>query len=124
MIEQNVAIICACLPMCRMPLALVLPSVFASKLGGSGSSSHPYGSTDDTSRHRAGDNGGTTDWKPYVGPRKVEGFSRSAAMRADGASEEYILDPVSGSDSLRDGVVIRKTMHYDITYESDPGGKV
>jgi hypothetical protein len=114
MIEENVAIICACLPMCRMPLAFVFPSIFASKLG----NSHPYASTDH-SRDQP-----SNTWKPYVGPRKAEGFSRSAAMRTDGASEEYILDPVSGNDSSKESPAIRKTMHYNITYESDPAAKV
>ncbi|KAK7420458.1 hypothetical protein QQZ08_010372 [Neonectria magnoliae] len=115
MIEENVAIICACLPMCRMPLAFLFPAVFASKAA----SSYDYGPSE---RSRDQPN----SWKPYTGRRKVEGFSQSMAVHAtDAASEEYILDPVYSNGQLiasTDSTTIRKTTEYGVTYE-DPENK-
>ncbi|KAJ3534469.1 hypothetical protein NM208_g7528 [Fusarium decemcellulare] len=66
-IEENVAIICACLPMCRMPLAILFPSLFA---GSKTSRSDDYDfinrSPDPSAR-----------WNPYAGPRKAETFAQS-----------------------------------------------
>ncbi|VBB71324.1 Putative protein of unknown function [Podospora comata] len=41
MIEQNLAIICACLPVCRLPLSYILPSYFSTSTPPSSSSSIP-----------------------------------------------------------------------------------
>ncbi|KAK0732395.1 hypothetical protein B0T21DRAFT_393906 [Apiosordaria backusii] len=41
MIEQNLAIICACLPVCRLPLSYILPSYFSTSTSPSSSSSIP-----------------------------------------------------------------------------------
>ncbi|KAK0668217.1 hypothetical protein QBC41DRAFT_347410 [Cercophora samala] len=40
-IEQNLAIICACLPVCRLPLSYILPSYFSTSTSPSSSSSMP-----------------------------------------------------------------------------------
>ncbi|KAM0437788.1 hypothetical protein ACHAPT_002153 [Fusarium lateritium] len=105
MIEENVAIICACLPMCRMPLTLFFPSWFA---GIKASSSEDYALSD-----RSGD-----VWKPYVGPRHAQGFNQSEVLRTDGASEEYILDSVKGNAAPGDVGIVCKTT-YGVTYETD-----
>ncbi|KAF7545136.1 hypothetical protein G7Z17_g9410 [Cylindrodendrum hubeiense] len=63
MVEENVAIICACLPMCRMPLAFLFPAVFASKAA----TSHNHGSTE---RSRDPIN----NWKPYAGRERTMVF--------------------------------------------------
>src|SRR5690348_7998534 len=108
MIEENMAIICACLPMCRMLLAILFPAWFA---GSKASSSEDYVLSD-----RSGDQPGA--WRPYVGPRHAEGFNQSEVLRTDGASEEYILDSLKGNDAPSEIGIVRKTT-YGVTYETD-----
>ncbi|RFU71915.1 integral membrane [Trichoderma arundinaceum] len=125
-IEENVAIICACLPMCRIVLAFIFPKIFggnttkgstgASGLsGGMGSESqNKYGYARSTSPSRR------QSWKPYSGPGG-DGISRStAAHQSDDTSEEFILTSVQrhGSTDDQDGA-IRKTTKYEISYESE-----
>ncbi|KAI3586558.1 hypothetical protein IWW34DRAFT_889716 [Fusarium oxysporum f. sp. albedinis] len=80
-IEQNLAIICTCLPMCRIPIAIILSSCFSS----SKKSSHSVSQRIDGSR------GQTGAGNPYVRPRSVQGLTRSVVLPNDEASEEVIL---------------------------------
>ncbi|KAJ4126887.1 hypothetical protein NW765_002676 [Fusarium oxysporum] len=80
-IEQNLAIICTCLPMCRIPIAIILPSCFST----SKKSSHSVSQRIDGSR------GQTGAGNPYVRPRSVQGLTRSVVLPNDEASEEVIL---------------------------------
>ncbi|QKD47566.1 uncharacterized protein FOBCDRAFT_314164 [Fusarium oxysporum Fo47] len=80
-IEQNLAIICTCLPMCRIPIAIILPSCFST----SKKSSHSVSQRIDGSR------GQTGAGNPYVRPRSVQGLTRSVVLPTDEASEEVIL---------------------------------
>lgn len=120
MIEQNVAIICACLPMCRMPLSWLFPAVF----GGTAKSSpskYSYGSGE----HRQIDSQNQgSPWQPYNGPSK-SGVNHSVVQHSDGASEEYILTSVpqrQQKEELNPGADlknIRKTTDFHISYERD-----
>lgn len=139
-IEENVAIICACLPMCRKPLFYLFPSLSSSHKG---SASSGYVSNSSNPQHSL-KSGGTfkhagtsrSDWSPYtenaesankldLDPRRVA--MRTQVMRAgnDDSSEEYILSPVgrrggpTTDGSEEDGTVIRKIMAYEVTYDND-----
>ncbi|KAF5012230.1 hypothetical protein FDECE_1689 [Fusarium decemcellulare] len=114
MIEENVAIICACLPMCRMPLAILFPSLFVgSKTSRSDNYDFINRSPDPSAR-----------WNPYAGPRKAETFAQSVMSPPDGASEEHILDSLNrastSTETAGDGDIVRKTTVYGATYESGP----
>ncbi|KAH0491322.1 hypothetical protein TgHK011_002759 [Trichoderma gracile] len=120
-IEENVAIICACLPMCRMVLAFLFPKIFGGNtskgstgasggLGSEGRNKYGYARSQSPSRHQG--------WKPYSGPGG-DGVSRStAAHQNDDTSEEFILTTVQrhGSTDDPDGA-IRKTTKYEVSYE-------
>lgn len=119
MIEENVAIICACLPMCRMLLAWVFPSVFdVSKASSSSSSSSPSSYGSGASRPKP------YEWQPFSGSPKSEGFTHSTVQRGEGTSEEYILDSLHGDAALGKPTLeigsIRKTTEYEISYENEP----
>ncbi|UKZ79582.1 hypothetical protein TrVFT333_007340 [Trichoderma virens FT-333] len=122
-IEENVAIICACLPMCRIVLAFLFPKIFGGNTtkgstgasGGLGSENHhnKYGYARSQSPTRR------QSWKPYSGPGG-DGVSRStAAHQSDDTSEEFILTTVQrhGSTDDNDGA-IRKTTKYEVSYEN------
>lgn len=118
MIEENVAIICACLPMCRMVLALIFPKTFsnASSAAAGDSSGPTY--TFGQGRSSQSQN---SDWKPYSGPPQTGGLNRSVVQHSDDTSEEFILTSVP-SVGPRDDMdhSIRKTTQYEISYERDP----
>src|SRR5687767_448067 len=120
MIEQNVAIICACLPMCRMPLSWLFPSVFGG-ITKSSPSKYTYGSGD----HRQIESQSQSSaWQPYHGPSK-SGANHSVVQHSDGASEEYILTSVpqgarkDEQDLGDEGSNIRKTTKFQISYERE-----
>lgn len=118
MIEENVAIICACLPMCRMVLAWIFPNVFGTTVPSSGAKDDSKESGDPTitiGQRRTRSAGG--QWQPYSGPPKAEGINHSVVQHPDGASEEFMLNSMEncGNDS-GDGA-IRKTTHYEVSYE-------
>ncbi|KAG7138076.1 hypothetical protein HYQ45_004728 [Verticillium longisporum] len=135
MIEQNVAIICACLPMCRLPLAFLFPSTFGStsrqrssyKYGGS-NNSHNAARSNKTSNNMSSSQHSSSHsaWQPYGGPAKTGGANRSIVHHSDDMSEEYILTSVKrqGSEDEGDGDgdagAIRKTTRYEISYEREP----
>ncbi|ATY59164.1 hypothetical protein A9K55_002884 [Cordyceps militaris] len=120
MIEMNVAIICACLPMCRMVLGWMLPGLFGSTTV---PSTHKYpppsGSFDPTMtighRRLRSRNG---EWAPYTGPSEIAGISHSSVHHHDESSEEYILSPYQKVHIPEDaGGNIRKTTQYEVSYE-------
>ncbi|KAK2056604.1 integral membrane protein [Colletotrichum caudatum] len=99
LVEDNLAIICACLPMCRLPLTYIFPSYFPSKKGSSAGSykisSAPQ--TNDSAFTYASTN--RDDWHPY--PEREERnrihmtsvqvkVAAKAGVRS-GTSEECIL---------------------------------
>ena len=118
MIEENIAIICACLPMCRLPLSIILPSVFGTDH--SKQSTFPQRSTEGSASNHSG-------WRPYSGPSKTEGINRSIVHHSDETSEEFILGTVQRHDirgkSDSDPKAIRKTTGYDVSYERELYGK-
>ncbi|KAL9941172.1 hypothetical protein D7B24_009033 [Verticillium nonalfalfae] len=132
MIEQNVAIICACLPMCRLPLAFLFPSTFGSssrqrssyKYGGSNNSNNAARSNN-TNNNMSSSQHSHSAWQPYGGPAKTGGANRSIVHHSDEMSEEYILTSVKrqGSedegDAEGDAGAIRKTTRYEISYERE-----
>ncbi|KAG5785334.1 hypothetical protein H9Q73_001014 [Fusarium xylarioides] len=113
-IEQNLAIICTCLPMCRIPIAIILPPRFPN----SKKSSHSVSQRIDGSRVQTG------AWNPYVGPRSAQGLTRSVVLPNDEASEEVILGSLERTDTpstlASAAGVIRKTVEYGVTYEINP----
>lgn len=125
MIEQNVAIICACLPMCRKPLVLLFPSAFASASWFTDASvSHKYKSSRQSQTNNSSSgcgsgsgSGGDSGWRPYDGPKRCERISSIVGRHHDSESEEYILSsmPVK-EDTNSDSGAIRKTMRCDVTY--------
>lgn len=116
------AIICACLPMCRLPLTYLFPTVFGSQQGSTTGSSSGKRSNNSTFVH-AGT--GRNEWSPYQGREEKRG-RHSATVQGrsrlgDDASEEYILGPVGerggASVDLENGNAIRKTMAFQMTSE-------
>ncbi|WZH39864.1 Integral membrane protein [Fusarium acuminatum] len=96
-IEQNLAIICTCLPMCRIPLATLFPPWFSTSIITTPSAS------------RFNDRPGSQPrvWNPYVGPKSVQGLTQSVVLPND----ESMASDVG---------VIRKTVEYGVTYETNP----
>lgn len=129
MIEENVAIICACLPMCRIVLAWIFPKAFSSPStaasGGDASTGPAY--TIGSAPKRLSRSQSDDDWHPYSGPNKREGHNQSMARHhpEDSNSEEFILQSVNKPTAAfeMDGA-IRKTTHYEISYERDSYNKV
>ncbi|UKZ66655.1 uncharacterized protein TrAtP1_007826 [Trichoderma atroviride] len=124
-IEENVAIICACLPMCRIVLAFLFPQTFGTNIPSKGSTG-ASGALGSESRNKYGYERSTSpsrrqSWKPYTGPGG-DNITRSvAAHQSDDTSEEFILTSVQrhGSSDDQDGA-IRKTTKYEVSYETGP----
>ncbi|KND89528.1 hypothetical protein TOPH_05903 [Tolypocladium ophioglossoides CBS 100239] len=118
MIEENVAIICACLPMCRMVLAWIFPKTFSNASSAARANSNGPTYTYGQGRSSQSQN---NDWKPYSGPSQTGGLNRSVVQHSDDTSEEFILTNVP-STGPRDDMdhTIRKTTQYEISYERDP----
>ncbi|XWW99723.1 hypothetical protein V2A60_007735 [Cordyceps javanica] len=120
MIEMNVALICACLPMCRMVLAWMLPGLFGSMtIASTPKNPHSSGSSNPTMtighRRLRSLNG---QWAPYTGPSKAEG--RSSVHHHEESSEEFILAPYQRVYIQEDlNGIIRKTTQYEVYYEGD-----
>ncbi|KAH6687000.1 integral membrane protein [Verticillium dahliae] len=122
MIEIHVAIICACLPMCRLPLAYLFPSVLGttaktSPSNATSASEQPQGAPDvplEPMPTRGGD------------LEKGDGKPAAFVRAARGDSEEYILRPLTGQgrgedeEEHREGRPesgIRKTMWFEMRSE-------
>ncbi|KAI9048467.1 hypothetical protein LZ554_007302 [Drepanopeziza brunnea f. sp. 'monogermtubi'] len=131
MIEPNVAIICACLPMCRLPLTLLFPSIFPSKCPSASSCSHSSGPR--TSRRGVYGHAGTAknEWAPTRSgagsdTRGINLTSvQSPRMRGrsgDDASDESIFSKEAdggggGAEATGTGTGIHKVTDYTVTYE-------
>ena len=119
---MNVAIICACLPMCRMVLAWILPGLFGSMTGSStAKNAQSSGSSDPTMtighRRLRSLNG---EWAPYTRPGKAEGMSHSFVHHHEQTSEDFILAPYQKAYLQEDSDgVIRKTTQYEVYYEHE-----
>ncbi|OAA81757.1 hypothetical protein LEL_01302 [Akanthomyces lecanii RCEF 1005] len=122
MIEMNVAIICACLPMCRMVLAWILPGLFGSMtVSSTAKNAQSSGSSDPTitigHRRLRSLNG---EWAPYTRPSKAEGMSHSSVHHHEQTSEDFILAPYQKAYLQEDSDgVIRKTTQYEVYYEHE-----
>ncbi|RGP66508.1 integral membrane [Fusarium longipes] len=116
-IEQNLAIICTCLPMCRLPIATRFP-LWASETE---SSVPDVSQPADPSKHQ------TRRWSPYTGPRNVQGITRSIVITNDETSDEVTLDPVERTFTMStmssDIGAIRKIVEYQVTFETTPEAK-
>ncbi|ORY55910.1 uncharacterized protein BCR38DRAFT_461870 [Pseudomassariella vexata] len=137
-IEDNLAIVCACLPMCRLPLAYLFPSLFGTKHV-SACTGYSYDSEQQATGGRRKTNNrrinstkhfiyagaSHNNWSPYEGPddkRAVWLMSKHAGMRStpigdDERSEDYILMPETemartstNEELVRGGLAVRKTM--------------
>jgi hypothetical protein len=121
--------------MCRLPLALLFPSVFGNATTRKQSSNqYQYGSND--ARHVTSldrQNTGSINWEVYGGPPKAGGKNQSIVHHSAETSEEYILSSVVQHQQQREASkegfetemrAIRKTTQYAISYERDPEGKV
>ncbi|KAK2137060.1 hypothetical protein NOF04DRAFT_1351777 [Fusarium oxysporum II5] len=71
-----------------------------------------------------GSRGQTGAGNPYVRPRSVQGLTRSVVLPNDEASEEVILGSLERTDTpstlASAAGVIRKTVEYGVTYETNP----
>ncbi|KFY94189.1 hypothetical protein V500_03379 [Pseudogymnoascus sp. VKM F-4518 (FW-2643)] len=109
-VEENVGIICACLPSCRPILSMLLPTIFPSNAG-----SGPYESTSGQPRSNTFKNAdsGKNSWTPSRGDKEAMGINLTT-VKAHGlkgsTSEESIL---RRHDELRndsDGNGIHKSL--------------
>ncbi|UZP33410.1 hypothetical protein NXS19_001226 [Fusarium pseudograminearum] len=111
-IEQNLAIICTCLPMCRLPIATRFPLWVSESELTAPDVSQPA----DPSKRQ------TRRWSPYTGPRNVQGITRSIVITSDEMSDELTLDPVERTFTMStlssDIGAIRKIVEYEITFET------
>lgn len=114
MVEENIAIICACLPMCRMVLAWIFPRLFANHpVSADKNDSESTGPTITIGQRRTRSKGG--QWQPYTGPATSEGINRSIIQHPD-ASQEHILG-YPGSPKVDNDNSIIKTTQYEVSYE-------
>ncbi|KAI1138440.1 integral membrane protein [Hypoxylon sp. FL0543] len=120
-IEENVAIICACLPMCKGPLNWLFPSIFASTSRRASSAYRP-------SQHTANSN--RNYWAPIRGDsEKLSTRVTSIQGRKPSAyndSEVYMLEVTTSADrcsDVEDVRGIRKVIEYDITVHTSGGSK-
>ncbi|KAL0932629.1 uncharacterized protein CTRU02_211592 [Colletotrichum truncatum] len=131
-IEDNLAIVCACLPMCRLPLTYLFPNFFASKkgstIGSTGFSSAPR--TNNSNFVHAGTS--RNDWHPYQGREEkttihLTSVQANKSKIGDDTSEEYILSPANEtgqnarnpSEDIEDRRAIRKTTAFHMTYDEE-----
>lgn len=123
-IEENVAIICACLPMCKGPLNRLFPSIFASgskRASGVSGGYNPSQPSDNSSRQWAPMRGDNTMLSTRVtsvqSPRAIGRYSNS---------QEYMLDDtnsITRMSDVEDVRGIRKVIHYEITVQTSGGSK-
>jgi hypothetical protein len=111
-IEPNIAIICACLPMCRVPLARLFPKLFPGS-DASRSATNPFTHTG-TSKN---------DWTPsQVGRKDRKQATASIVASRDSGSEEFILNDRNGTylESVTGSKpAIQKTTHISVKYDDD-----
>ncbi|KFY33316.1 hypothetical protein V494_07729 [Pseudogymnoascus sp. VKM F-4513 (FW-928)] len=114
-VEENVGIICACLPSCRPILSMLFPSVFPSNPG-----SGAYGSTSGHPRSNTFKNSDSakSGWTPSRGDRDAMGINLTT-VQAHGlkgsTSEESILRRHDELKSDGDGNGIHKVTEYYVS---------
>ncbi|TEA18761.1 Satratoxin biosynthesis SC1 cluster protein 4 [Colletotrichum sidae] len=132
LIEDNLAIICACLPMCRLPLTYIFPTFFGTKQG-STAGSYSFASSQRTNTSNFVHAGtGRNDWHPYQGREEKKGTNLTSVHAnkprlGDDTSEEFILSPVKDSRSyVRDPSqdaeeprAIRKTTAFHMSFDEE-----
>ncbi len=109
-IEPHVAIVCACLPMCRLPLAKVFPRLF------------PTMSTPHPSNTGAFMHAGTSknDWTPSQTGDKPTRNQTTSVMAGPDGSEEFILNDLEPSYTPpKQDSGIHKTTHISVKYDDD-----
>ncbi|KAL2071836.1 hypothetical protein VTL71DRAFT_13071 [Oculimacula yallundae] len=119
MIEPNVGIICACLPMCRLPLTLIFPNVFPPKIIDTTSYASGPRSNNGTYGHA-----GTAknEWVPSRGGGNEErAINLTSVSRGTGDdnSEEFIMHDKETTVGIADARGIHKVTDYMVTYEDD-----
>lgn len=90
MIEPNVGIICACLPMCRLLLTILFPSIFPAKtISGTSYASSPRSNNGTYGYVGTGKN----EWVPRGGGNDERGINLTSVSRglSDDTSEELII---------------------------------
>jgi len=113
-IEPNIAIICACLPLFRMPLARLFPKLFPG--------TEPSRSAGNIPFSYAGQS--KNDWTPsQVGHHQDIKQQASVVAGPDSGSEEFILHERNGtyvqSANGTPKNAIQKTTHISVKYDDD-----
>jgi hypothetical protein len=107
-LEPNIAIICACLPMCRMPLQRLFPKLFPG--------TEPTRPSKNTFTHAGS---GKNDWTPSSQLERSRTGSALASVSAGGkaGSEEYILqDRPTYPEREERRTGIQKTTQFTVRY--------
>ncbi|KOS16843.1 hypothetical protein ESCO_004731 [Escovopsis weberi] len=127
MVEENIAIICACLPMCRIVLALILPSMFGSETQAQSNAKSNFLSAgfQNSTASYVRPTSPASEWKADgTMPKRAHLVSASRVKNeaSDSTSEEYILGPVQkqGVGEERDGAIL-KTVKYEVSYDGKEG---
>jgi hypothetical protein len=112
-IESNIAIVCACLPACRLLLSAIFPHLFTSantdtRIGGN-SSSFAHAGT------------GKNDWTPPSKSNDI--YLASVHAVGDNDSEQFILQKGDPSTTDRSGDAgesgIQKVTQFTVKYSRD-----
>ncbi|RDW56811.1 hypothetical protein BP5796_12878 [Coleophoma crateriformis] len=115
-VEENVGIICACLPMCKHILSVLMPTIFPPSARSDASNTH---SSKGTFVH-AGT--GKNEWIPSRGGGRDELAIHLTSVKAndmndiDNTSEEYILPTRRAPDNKRNRE-IHRAVDFEIRYE-------
>lgn len=149
-IEDNTAIICACLPMCKRLLSALIPCLsFEGHHNLKNQPPHPpSGRSGQRSGDRSGDRSGErpdegSGWKNHrwtyffdghaskdhkalmLDPRRA--FSHSQVKTGSSQSEEYIMTPMPDArrsetpgSHAEEGGAIRKVTRYEVAYDDAP----
>ncbi|KAG0648755.1 hypothetical protein D0Z07_4764 [Hyphodiscus hymeniophilus] len=114
-VEENVGIICACLPMCKYVLTFLFPSIFPQRSTPSPYPSYPRS----TNRAFAHSSTGKNEWIPSRGGGREELSINLTTVKAtglnDNTSEEYML-PTAQESGKQERKTIHKAVDYEVTY--------
>lgn len=129
-IEDNTAIICACLPMCKRALAALFPWLsFEAHRNVSKGLSYQTGSSPSRSRWTQFFDGSATKALSalVLDPRQVS--TQSQVYTGSSPSEEFIMSPVhhgNRAESLgsEERGAIRKVTRYEVAYDDAPMPRV
>ena len=115
-LEANIAIICACLPLSRVLLATLFPRIFSlsstSRTGDAG----PYGNFSKQRQDRSNNN--NTGLVTSVIKSNLQSSSLGSGRKDSG--EEYILQDKSDQAATEEeNTGIRKIMQFSVEYDDD-----